>query len=66
MQYYNMLFLLFTQEHNILQGRAKQTFSIVKKSIQQHPRSKPRWILIHFKLKFCVKKLFLLIVTSIV
>jgi hypothetical protein len=54
------------QEHNILQGQASRPFSTVKKSIPQHPRSMPCWILIHFKLKFCWKKLFALIVTSIV
>jgi hypothetical protein len=52
--------------HNILQGRASKPFSTVKKNIQQHPRSRPRWILVHFKLKFCWKKLFALIMTSIV
>jgi hypothetical protein len=40
--------------HNILQGRASRPFSTGKKSIQQHPRSTPRWILVHFKLKFPV------------
>jgi hypothetical protein len=51
--------------HNILQGRASQPFSTIKKSIQQHPRFMLHWILVHFKLKFCWKKLFALIVTSI-
>jgi hypothetical protein len=52
--------------HKILQGQAIRPFSTVKKSIQQHPRSMPHWILVHFKLKFCWKKLLALIVTSIV
>jgi hypothetical protein len=47
--------------HNILQGWANKPFSTTKKSIQQHPRVRPRWILVHFKLKFCWKKLFSLI-----
>jgi hypothetical protein len=52
--------------HNILQEQANRPFSTVKKSIQQHPRFRPCWILVNFKLKFCWKKLFVLIVTNIV
>jgi hypothetical protein len=49
--------------HNILQARANRLFSTVAKSIQDPT---PRWILVIFKLKFCWKKCFPLIVTSIV
>jgi hypothetical protein len=42
--------------HNILQGQASSPFLIVKKSIQQHPRYKPHWILVHFKLKVLLEE----------
>jgi hypothetical protein len=50
-------------QHNILQAQATKPFSIVEKNIQDPT---PRWILVIFKLKFCWKKFFALIVTNII